>query len=178
MRSFSAAAALASSCCDRSGSSTARAMEIAPTDAGHRLCGQRGVGLGSAGRTGAGHGFHLPPLHPAGRNAPLAGWSLLAGGVASSAAAALVVAGGGLASGKILVAAVAVPGGVLAVTGLAVVAAAVRRAAAARRAGAARRRGRCGTGPGCSAARPVIPARPSAPGLSGSARSSFPRRAG
>ena len=61
-----------------------------------------------------------------GADAPLAGWSLLAGGVASSAAAALVVAGGGLASGKILVAAVAVPGGVLAVAGLAVVAAAVR----------------------------------------------------
>ena len=62
-----------------------------------------------------------------GADAPLAGWSLLAGGVVSSAAAALVVAGGGLASGKILVAAVAVPGGVLAVTALVAVAAATRR---------------------------------------------------
>jgi uncharacterized membrane protein YbhN (UPF0104 family) len=62
-----------------------------------------------------------------GADAPLAGWSLLAGGVASSAAAALVVAGGGLASGNILAAAVAVPGGVLAVAALAGVAAATRR---------------------------------------------------
>ena len=62
-----------------------------------------------------------------GADAPLAGWSLLAGGVASSAAAALVVAGGGLASGKILGAAVAVPGGLLAVAALVVVAAATRR---------------------------------------------------
>jgi putative heme transporter len=60
-----------------------------------------------------------------GADAPLAGWSLLAGGVASSAAAALVVVGGGLASGKILVAAVAVPGGLLAAA--AGVAAATRR---------------------------------------------------
>jgi putative heme transporter len=62
-----------------------------------------------------------------GADAPLAGWSLLAGGVASSAAAALVVAGGGLVSGNILAAAVAVPGGVLAVAGLVAVAAATRR---------------------------------------------------
>jgi pimeloyl-ACP methyl ester carboxylesterase/uncharacterized membrane protein YbhN (UPF0104 family) len=62
-----------------------------------------------------------------GADAPLAGWSLLAGGVASSAAAALVVVGGGLASGKILFAAVAVPGGVLAVAALAIVGAATRR---------------------------------------------------
>ena len=62
-----------------------------------------------------------------GADAPLAGWSLLAGGVVSSAAAAVVVVGGGLASGRILVAAVAVPGGVLAVTALVVVAAATRR---------------------------------------------------
>jgi hypothetical protein len=47
--------------------------------------------------------------------------------VASSAAAALVVVAGGLTSGKILVAAVAVPGGVLAVAALAMVAAATRR---------------------------------------------------
>ena len=62
-----------------------------------------------------------------GADAPLAGWSLLAGGVVSSAAAALVLVGGGLASGKILVTAVAVPGGVLAVAALVVVAAAARR---------------------------------------------------
>jgi uncharacterized membrane protein YbhN (UPF0104 family) len=62
-----------------------------------------------------------------GADAPLAGWSLLAGGVVSSAAAAVVLVGGGLASGKILVTAVAVPGGVLAVAELAVVAAAARR---------------------------------------------------
>jgi uncharacterized membrane protein YbhN (UPF0104 family) len=62
-----------------------------------------------------------------GADAPLAGWSLLAGGVVSSAAAAVVLAGGGLASGKILVTAVAVPGGVLAVAALVVVAAAGRR---------------------------------------------------
>jgi putative heme transporter len=62
-----------------------------------------------------------------GADAPLAGWSLLAGGVVSSVAAALVVVSGGLASGKILVTAVAVPGGVLAVAALAVVAAGARR---------------------------------------------------
>jgi putative heme transporter len=62
-----------------------------------------------------------------GADAPLAGWSLLAGGVASSAAAALVVVGGGLASGNSLVAAVAVPGGVLAVAALVAVAVATRR---------------------------------------------------
>ena len=62
-----------------------------------------------------------------GADAPLASWSLLAGGVVSSAAAAVVLVGGGLASGKILVTAVAVPGGVLAVAALAVVAAAARR---------------------------------------------------
>jgi pimeloyl-ACP methyl ester carboxylesterase/uncharacterized membrane protein YbhN (UPF0104 family) len=62
-----------------------------------------------------------------GADAPLAGWSLLAGGVISSAAAALVVVGGALASGSILVAAVAVPGGVLAVTALVVAGAAARR---------------------------------------------------
>jgi pimeloyl-ACP methyl ester carboxylesterase len=62
-----------------------------------------------------------------GADAPLAGWSLLAGGVVSSAAAALVVVGGGLASGKILVTAVTVPGGVLAVAVLVVAGAAARR---------------------------------------------------
>ncbi|MFY9928990.1 MAG: hypothetical protein WAK82_13365, partial [Streptosporangiaceae bacterium] len=55
-----------------------------------------------------------------GADAPLAGWSLLAGGVVSSAAAALVAVGGGLASGNILVTAVTVPGGVLAVAVLVV----------------------------------------------------------
>jgi pimeloyl-ACP methyl ester carboxylesterase/uncharacterized membrane protein YbhN (UPF0104 family) len=62
-----------------------------------------------------------------GADAPLAGWSLLAGGVVSSAAAALVVVGGGLASGNILVTAVAVPGGVLTVAALAAAGAAARR---------------------------------------------------
>jgi pimeloyl-ACP methyl ester carboxylesterase len=62
-----------------------------------------------------------------GADAPLAGWSLLAGGMISSAAAALIVVGGGLASGNILVTAVAVPGGVLAVAVLVVAGAAARR---------------------------------------------------
>jgi len=62
-----------------------------------------------------------------GADAPLAGWSLLAGGVVSSAAAALVVVGGGLASGNILVTAVAVPGGVLTIAVLFVAGAAARR---------------------------------------------------
>jgi 3-oxoadipate enol-lactonase len=62
-----------------------------------------------------------------GADAPLAGWSLLAGGVVSTAAAALVLAGGGLASGNVLVAAAAVPSGVLAVAVLLMVAAATRR---------------------------------------------------
>jgi uncharacterized membrane protein YbhN (UPF0104 family) len=62
-----------------------------------------------------------------GADAPLAGWSLLAGGMISSAAAALVVVGGGLASGNLLVTVVAVPGGVLAVTALVVAGAAARR---------------------------------------------------
>jgi len=62
-----------------------------------------------------------------GADAPLAGWSLLAGGVISSAAAALIVVVGGLASGNILVTAVTVPGGVLTVAVLAAMVAAVRR---------------------------------------------------
>ena len=62
-----------------------------------------------------------------GADAPLAGWSLLAGGVVSTAAGVLVVGGGGLASGNILATAVAVPGGVLAVAALIVTAAATRR---------------------------------------------------
>ena len=62
-----------------------------------------------------------------GADAPLAGWSLLAGGVVSSAAAALIVVGGGLASGNILVTAVTVPVGVLAVAVLVAAVAAVRR---------------------------------------------------
>jgi pimeloyl-ACP methyl ester carboxylesterase len=62
-----------------------------------------------------------------GVDAPLAGWSLLAGGVTSSAAAALVVVAGGLASGNILVTAVTVPGGVLAVAVLVAAVVAVRR---------------------------------------------------
>jgi pimeloyl-ACP methyl ester carboxylesterase len=62
-----------------------------------------------------------------GADAPLAGWSLLAGGVVSSAAGALVLAGGGLASGNGLVAGFAVPSGVLAVIALLVLAAAARK---------------------------------------------------
>jgi uncharacterized membrane protein YbhN (UPF0104 family) len=62
-----------------------------------------------------------------GADAPLAGWSLLTGGVISSAAAALVVVGGGLASGNILVTVVAVVSGVLAVAVLVVAGAAARR---------------------------------------------------
>lgn len=62
-----------------------------------------------------------------GADAPLAGWSLLAGGVVSSAVGALVVVGGGLASGNGLVTGFAVPGGVLAVIALLVLAATARR---------------------------------------------------
>ena len=62
-----------------------------------------------------------------GADAPLAGWSLLAGGVTSSAAAALIAVGGGLASGNILVTAVTVPGGVLALAFLVAAVVAVRR---------------------------------------------------
>jgi 3-oxoadipate enol-lactonase len=62
-----------------------------------------------------------------GADAPLAGWSLLVGGVVSTAAGVLVVAGGGLASGNILATVAAVPGGVLALAALIGVAAATRR---------------------------------------------------
>jgi pimeloyl-ACP methyl ester carboxylesterase/uncharacterized membrane protein YbhN (UPF0104 family) len=62
-----------------------------------------------------------------GADAPLAGWSLLVGGVVSTAAGVLVVGGGGLASGNILAAAAGVPGGVLAVAALIGVAAVTRR---------------------------------------------------
>ena len=62
-----------------------------------------------------------------GADAPLAGWSLLAGGVISSATAALIVVAGGLASGNILVTAVTVPGGVLALAVLVAAVVAVRR---------------------------------------------------
>jgi 3-oxoadipate enol-lactonase len=62
-----------------------------------------------------------------GADTPLAGWSLLAGGVVSSAAAAVVVMGGALASGNVLVTSFAVPGGVLAIGALLVVGAAARR---------------------------------------------------
>jgi pimeloyl-ACP methyl ester carboxylesterase/uncharacterized membrane protein YbhN (UPF0104 family) len=62
-----------------------------------------------------------------GADAPLAGWSLLAGGVVSSAAGGLVVAGGGLASGNGLVTGFAVPGGVLAIAALLVLGAAARK---------------------------------------------------
>jgi pimeloyl-ACP methyl ester carboxylesterase/uncharacterized membrane protein YbhN (UPF0104 family) len=62
-----------------------------------------------------------------GADAPLAGWSLLAGGAVSLAAGALVVVGGGLASGNGLVTGFAVPGGVLAVAALLALGAAARR---------------------------------------------------
>ena len=62
-----------------------------------------------------------------GADAPLAGWSLLAGGLVSSVAAALVAAGGALASGNPLATGLAVPAGVLAVAALAGLAAAARR---------------------------------------------------
>jgi pimeloyl-ACP methyl ester carboxylesterase len=62
-----------------------------------------------------------------GADAPLAGWSLLVGGVISAAAAALIVVGGALASGNTLVTAVTVPVGVLAVAVLVATVLAVRR---------------------------------------------------
>jgi pimeloyl-ACP methyl ester carboxylesterase len=62
-----------------------------------------------------------------GADAPLAGWSLLAGGVASSAAAALLLVGGALSSGNVAATAAAVPSGVLAVAALVLVGAASRR---------------------------------------------------
>jgi hypothetical protein len=77
-----------------------------------------GPGLGTA--------FTFGRFTRQGADAPLAGWSLLAGGVVSSAAAALVVIGGALSSGNVLVTAVAVPGGVLAVAAFFVVGAAAR----------------------------------------------------
>ena len=78
-----------------------------------------GPGLGTA--------FTFGRFTRQGADAPLAGWSLLAGGVASSAAAALVVVGGGLSSGNVLATAVAGPGGVLAVAALVAVVVAARR---------------------------------------------------
>ena len=62
-----------------------------------------------------------------GADAPLAGWSLLFGGVVSSAAATLIVVGGALASGNTLVTAVAVAGSVLGVAAVVVVGAAAHR---------------------------------------------------
>src|SRR5580704_9546957 len=71
--------------------------------------------------------FTFRRLTRQGADAPLAGWSLLAGGVTSSAAAVLIVVGGGLVSGNILVTAVTVPGGVLAVAVLVAAVLAMRR---------------------------------------------------
>jgi uncharacterized protein (TIRG00374 family) len=62
-----------------------------------------------------------------GADAPLAGWSLLAGGVISSVTAALIVLGGGLASGSVLVTGIAVPGALLAIAALLLLGAAGRR---------------------------------------------------
>jgi putative heme transporter len=78
-----------------------------------------GPGLGTA--------FTFRRFTRQGADAPLAAWSLLAGGVVSSAAAALIVVGGGLTSGSALVAAVAVPGGVLAAAAFAGMGAAAHR---------------------------------------------------
>ena len=61
-----------------------------------------------------------------GADAPLAGWSLLAGGVASSAAAGLIAVGGGLASGNVVAGAAAASGGVLGIAALVAARAAVR----------------------------------------------------
>ena len=149
-----------------------------PADAGHRLRGQRGVGLGAAGRTRPGHRLHLPPVHRAGRG-PAAAWPPLAGGAASSAAAALVVVGGALASGNLLVAAVAVPGGVLAVAALVVAGAAARRPLRPRGALERPAAGRSGRGsrllhrPGTEPGQIIRAWKPS-----GWVPSSFPRRAG
>jgi pimeloyl-ACP methyl ester carboxylesterase/uncharacterized membrane protein YbhN (UPF0104 family) len=62
-----------------------------------------------------------------GADAPLAAWSLLAGGVVSAAAGALVVVGGGLTSGNGLLTGFAVPSGLLALGALLALALAVRR---------------------------------------------------
>jgi uncharacterized membrane protein YbhN (UPF0104 family) len=62
-----------------------------------------------------------------GADPPLAGWSLLVGGVVSTAAGVLVVGGGGLASGNGPATVAAVPAGVLALAALVGVAAATRR---------------------------------------------------
>ncbi|HTA01399.1 MAG TPA: alpha/beta fold hydrolase [Streptosporangiaceae bacterium] len=69
--------------------------------------------------------FHRFRRH--GADAPLAGWSLLAGGVVSLAAGALVLVAGGLASGNGLITSFAVPGGVLAVAALLALGSAARR---------------------------------------------------
>ena len=112
-----------------------------------------------------------------GADAPLAGWSLLAGGVISSAAAALIVVGGGLASGNTLVAAVTVPGGVLAVAVLVAAVAAVRRP---RLRGALERPAGWVLRQGSRMLRrlPPSPTRPSGPGRSDWVHSGFPRPAG
>ena len=112
-----------------------------------------------------------------GADAPLAGWSLLAGGVVSVAAGALVLVGGGLASGSGLVSGFAVSGGVLAVAALLALGAAARGHSCVTGSNG-QRPGRCGTWPGCDACRPRIPPRSSGPGLNGLARSTLRRPAG
>jgi putative heme transporter len=62
-----------------------------------------------------------------GADVPLAGWSLLAGGVVSTAAGILVAGGGGLASGNIVAIAVTLPASAVAVAALIVTGAAMRR---------------------------------------------------
>jgi uncharacterized membrane protein YbhN (UPF0104 family) len=61
-----------------------------------------------------------------GADGPLAGWSLLAGGVASAAAGALLVAGGALSSGNLVATLVAAAGAALACAALAAVVTAAR----------------------------------------------------
>lgn len=61
-----------------------------------------------------------------GADSPLAGWSLLAGGMASTGAGALVLIGGGLWSGNILVTTAAVGAGLLVTVVLATAATAIR----------------------------------------------------
>jgi uncharacterized membrane protein YbhN (UPF0104 family) len=111
-----------------------------------------------------------------GADAPLAGWSLLAGGVVSTVAATMVLSGGGLASGNILAAAVAVPGAVA--VGVLFLAGAAMRGRGCATHSNGQPPGRCGAGPGYCAGPPPNPARSPGPGLTGWAHSRFPRQDG
>ena len=112
------------SCC--AGCSRRRRQRGHPADAGHRLAANAvSVSVPLAGPTLA-TAFTFRRFTRQGADAPLAGWSLLAGGVISSAAAALIVVGGRWCRGH-LVTAVTVPVGVLAVAVLVAAVVAVRR---------------------------------------------------